>query len=981
MSDTVDLFQVYGISKSGLHSGISYDIESTENSNPWDQINYNINTKPISDLKENKENEPTNILLKDYSNFDIFANTRLDFSKENVDTSISSIESEKERQLLNPFNNDSPITLSQPHYELITSKITSFNENVKKGCYDITSISFDTSEFLTLYSLLNNHSLNLSHLLKDVKIHEQKLQSSIQSNFNDILILKSNLDSVLQNYDSFLKGDTHYNKNYENLKHSFNELMRMANESHNEINSINEFIGNFDKVKGNKTVMNLLCLPNVVLSLFQLNRIDEMIDILVLYDNYKLQFKKNKSKFSIFFKRIDDEIYEVLKNYRQKVLNEIREDLKVANFEYQDLLNVNNYDEEASDIENNENIFKIFERLLVINHNYNAISSLYTEHISKEEDTEEEENVKNIIDYWITLQLAQFEQSLTVIDKTCTSFVQIESKGINNRIVKNNSSIIRYLRNYLTLLTMNSNDGFYNEVEEEEDDEEEDEDEYSNVEKILAIFNNVTINSKKSNDFWKKWNKLYEMLLPLVNNLSNFNKILTNLKNVHNSKLYSRFILEQEDFKKMDLVDELFDNNDHLIPKEYYTIETFFKNKLNDGKKSPITTENRYDQVYLSDNGGTLTEDLQIIENSIKEKVNEFIQNNIIKRFFNNDGSDNELNIDSNSYYLHWVRPLSILNNDLRLFYTKLNKKEDVTQLSTQLVAVLNDMLLKDINNLVLLEDWKTMNQNSNLTISCLLFEKILIMHTKLVDEITNTLYPNVVIKLVYDCCQILMHDYLKSDKQLIVLNNLDHLKNITIPKLAKISHSNPFVAVTKEIETSKDKTINNYILKDCRNLYKIINQATPYKTADFSNYWSTFTVDNSNTFKISNNIVGSLINLKIIESNINMKFKSVQLINRVKERYLEIVVEYFSKILDLSGSINLSIDCFLQMGIDYFYILQEIQVPFDIDVLKNSSNNNSKKNIVYTFVFKLIHVAFNDDLEQFENYFDEIYNILQTSI
>lgn len=971
MNESVDLFKAYGISRSVLDSGISYNIETDENANPWDEINQKYDNQATISLKVEKSNmkNPTiNVLSKDYSNLSIFEDSSLSSSKKNEKFSISEMEPQDQHKLLNPFNNDTPLQIPQNHYEIILEKIPEFKENMKQGCYDIKSVGFNTSKFLTLYSLLNNHSLNLSYLLNDVKIDEKKLQTVIQSNFNDILVLKSNLDSILKNYASFLKGDTHYNHNYESLKNGFGELTRMANETHNEIGSLNDFLNNFDKIKENKTVMNLLSLPNLVLTLFELGRIDEMINILVLYDDYKNLMKEKKMTTAMFFKRIDDEVYTVLQQYRVKVLIETREDLRITNFAYQDLLLVNSSDQEAIDFENSDNIYRIFKRLLIINQNYSMVASLYEENIIKEQDIEEEQ-VENVISYWLKIQLNHFEQNLAIIDKNFSRNLQINNKMINNKIVKNDVSVLRYLKKYLTFLSLDE----YNE-EFDDDDDDEDDKEFSNVDKVLSHFYNININSKDSNDFWKKWNKLYEMVLPLLNNLSNFTTIITNLRNINKSELYQKFLSELNETKKMYLVEELFDNNDYLLPKEYNLVEGFLKTKLNNAKSHKIQEE-AYDKILFSDDSDTLMQDVQIIENNIKEKINLFVQNNILHKFFNTD--NNELFIASDCYYLNWVRVLSIFNSDLRSLDAKLNNKKNLSILSPKFISILNELLLKDVSKLVLLEDWKPITQKSNVTISCLIFEKLLFIQSEIILDISES-ETGQIVQLITDCFQILLESFLTSGAQLRVLNNLDYLQDKTIPKLSKIVKRTSFNTVINKIEEFKDKIISNYILEDCKNLYKIINHATPYKSEQFSTYWSTFTIENNDGFKISNNIIGSLNNFKIIESNINMKFKSKQLLNKVKLRYLEVVIEYFSKILSLKKVVNLSVDCFLQMGIDYFYILQKLKIPFDINTLNSSENSN---NIVYGFVHKLLHVAFNDNLEQFENYFKEIYNILQTSI
>lgn len=971
MNESVDIFQEYGISKSVLNSEIFYDIETDENTNPWDEINKKYDNQGTIKLKletDSKDNSTINVLSKDYSNLSIFEDTSLNSSKKNENFLISDIEPEDQHKLLNPFNNDASMQISQNHLEIILTKIPEFKENMKKGCYDITSVGFNASKFLTLYSLLNNHSLNLSYLLNDVKLDEKKLQNVIQSNFNDILVLKSNLDSILKNYDAFLKGDTHYNHNYESLKNGFGELTRMANETHNELGTINDFLNNFDKIKENKSVMNLLCLPNLVLTLFELGRIDEMINILVLYDDYKNLLKAKKKNYVIFLKRIDDEVYTVLQQYRVKVLIETREDLRITNFAYQDLLLVNNSDQEVIDFENSEKIYKIFKRLLIINQNYNMITSLYKENITKEQDIEEEQ-VENVISYWLKIQLNHFEQSLVIIDKSFSRNLQINKKTINNKIAKNDVSSLRYLRNYLTFLSL---DEYKEEVDEDEDDE--DEEPFSNVETVLSHFYNININSKDSNDFWKKWNKLYEMVLPLLNNLSNFTTIVANLRNTDNSELYQKFLSELNENKKMYLVEELFDNNDYLLPKEYNFVEAFFNAKLNNAKNHKIK-EALYDKILFSDDSDTIMQDIQIIENNIKENINLFVQNNILHKFFDNDNK--ELLIASDCYYLNWVRILSIFNSDLRSLDAKLNNKKNLNMLSHKFISILNELLLKDVSKLVLLEDWKPITQKNNVTISCLIFEKLLLIQSEIILDISEKANDQIG-HLITACFEILLQSFLTSGVQLRVLNNLDYLQDKTIPKLSKVVKRISFDKVNHKIEEFKDKIISNYIMDDCKNLYQIINKATPYKSEQFSTYWSTFTIDNNDGFQISNNIIGSLNNFKIIESNINLKFKSKQLLNKVKLSYLEVIIEYFMKILSLKEVVNLSVDCFLQMGIDYFYILNKLNIPFDINALKSSKNSN---NVVYEFAHKLLYVAFNDNLEQFENYFNEIYNILQTSI
>ncbi|XBW36272.1 hypothetical protein QEN19_001864 [Hanseniaspora menglaensis] len=830
-----NLFEIYGISRVGLMNGISYDIESASNDIPWNQIDLKTDDKRKAIVKKeiNGNDDAINIINTDFLNYNLFVNSSINNLDKNIDTPISTLETSETTQILDPFTNDNPIELSSSNYEMITSKIPDFKSNIQKGCYDVSSVGFDTSKFLTLYSLLNRHSLDLSGLVGNVKIDEEKLQNVIQSNFNEILVLKSNLDSILKNYQTVLKGDTNYNHSYEQLKVAFADLMQMDNATTNELTSINKFSNNFNIVKGNKMVLNLLCLPNIILLLYELEKIDEMIEVLFLYDQYKSESLKSKSKFQVLFNRVDDEIYEIVKQHRLKVLSEVREDLDVTNFDFQDLLVVGSFAEEAVDLENKENIFQVFKRLLISNYNYNTVGILFNDFIEKEADSEEV-YVSDIIEYWISLQLNNFEQALISIQEVVNPVLKSNNMPIINKIVKNDSNILRYMKNYLTFLTMKS---AKNPLENEEDEDEDvDDEDFTHVKKLLSIFFTMNINSKESNEFWKQWNKLYEKILPLLNNLSNFNVLIQNLTKLEKSELYAKFLSDFNDFKKLDLVDELFDHNDHLIPKEYYTIQEFFKERINiDNVNKPYeANEIKYAKIYISDKNETFSQDLQIVENNVKEKLQEFIQKSITSKFFDDH---NKLHIDSDYRYLNWVKSISTFSSDLKMIYSKLKKEEDLTLINHNFTAILNQLLLKDINSLLLLEDWKSITDKNNLTISALLFEQLLSMHLKILFDIDKNINLQTIMQLIYDSFNILIKNYSQIDKQLLILHNLDHLKHSTIPRLEQMSQNVSFVESIKLIDEFKTETLNGYILKDCKKLYKIVNQATPYKNKDFSTY------------------------------------------------------------------------------------------------------------------------------------------------
>jgi len=204
-----------------------------------------------------------------------------------------------------------------------------------------------------------------------------------------------------------------------------------------------------------------------------------------------------------------------------------------------------------------------------------------------------------------------------------------------------------------------------------------------------------------------------------------------------------------------------------------------------------------------------------------------------------------------------------------------------------------------------------------------------------------------------------LITKYSTLDKELLILNNIESLLKIEI-----ISSNQD---ATNLLSDFKSKTINKYITKDCLKLKIILNTYTPYKTSEFGNYWTTFTINNN--IKISNNIVGALMNLDIIKNDIISRFSSSKLINNITENFLQIISDYFIQILDLNHDSNVSIDTLIQIGVDYLHILKHIEMFDDLDI-KNISNDDD---LVMKFLNKVWIIGFNRNFEDFNQYYNEI--------
>ncbi|SGZ40928.1 uncharacterized protein HGUI_03128 [Hanseniaspora guilliermondii] len=532
----------------------------------------------------------------------------------------------------------------------------------------------------------------------------------------------------------------------------------------------------------------------------------------------------------------------------------------------------------------NLDILNNINSLLLLNYHCNVINKFIT-------DIDDEIlNDRDVINYWMKLKLDKLVENIDKIDRVIT----FNEYGSNNS--QDNENIIkRYCKNYYNFLLLDEN--------------------HSN--NVFNILNTSVMNNKHSNDFWKNWNNIITIMIPLLNDLKDFEFIITELRSDH--------LIDPVDDESYNIIN----TDSESLNNDYYKIVKFLTSDIYE----------KFDNKQI------------VIDADVDKDIN-IIKTNVIKKIIS--FSDSQLSlINSSSKYLNWVKSLTLFYADVLSIYEDISF--DISSIQYNIINILNDLLNKDIANIFLLEDWIPLKAFKNMTISSVLFYKIIEFHSSIL--VSKFEYNNN--DFIVDCIKILIDKYSHEDKELMILNNIESLINIECITLNKDAKS--------LLSDFKNATIDKYIKKDCLKLKNILNNYTPYESSDFENYWTTFTINND--IQISNNVVGTLMNLDIIKNDIYSRFSSAKLLNNIIDNFIQIVSDYFIEILNLNEKSNVSIDTLLQIGVDYLHILKHIDKFNDLNI----SNVENDNNLIMKFFNKVWTIGFNRNTDDFNQYYNEI--------
>ena len=677
---------------------------------------------------------------------------------------------------------------------------------------------------------------------------------------NDLLkaSINNNINQILilkKNVNSIFKN---FNHTLNNDDH-FNNILKKLNTSINDLSNYKNYKNNqLSQLVKFKNDFNKVKSNQNMMLLFTLpNILLRMYELGLVNEMIYLLILYLNYKISnnrpIIINKLDSEVVKVI--------------IKLKTKYYDDLDNMNN-----------------FNSLLILNYQCNVMNNFIIDY------EDEVLNDKDIIKYWMKLKLDKLIDKIDNIDKV----IFYNDYGVT--VHQDNENIIkRYCKNYYNFLLL-------------------DEDHTSN---IFNILNTSIINNKHSNDFWKNWNNIITIIVPLLNELKDFEFVITELQNKN-----------LEDYVDDDNYN-IINTDSESLNNDYYKIIKFLS----------VAENNSFVNKKISINEN-INGDIEVIKTNIINKIILFTDSQLSK-------------INDKSKYLNWIKSLTLFYSDILSIHEDI--PFDIMSIKFSIINILDGLLIKDIDNIFLLEDWVPLKAFNNMTISSVLFYKIIEFHC----NILITRFDSKDDKFIIDCINILITKYSTLDKELLILNNIESLLKIEI-----ISSNQE---ATNLLSDFKSKTINKYITKDCLKLKIILNTYTPYKTSEFGNYWTTFTINNN--IKISNNIVGALMNLDIIKNDIISRFSSSKLINNITENFLQIISDYFIQILDLNHDSNVSIDTLIQIGVDYLHILKHIEMFDDLDI-KNISNDDD---LVMKFLNKVWIIGFNRNFEDFNQYYNEI--------
>lgn len=532
----------------------------------------------------------------------------------------------------------------------------------------------------------------------------------------------------------------------------------------------------------------------------------------------------------------------------------------------------------------NLDILNNINSLLLLNYHCNVINRFITE------TDDEVLNDRDVIKYWMKLKLDKMIDTIDKIDKVITfNEYGSTSNQDNENIIK------RYCKNYYNFLLLDEN----------------------HTNNVFNILNTSIMNNKHSNDFWKNWNSIITVMIPLLNDLKDFEFIITELRSDH----------------LIDLVDDesynIINTDSDSLNNDYYKIVKFLTTELTE----------KFDNKEI------------VIDADVDEDIN-IIKTNVIKKIVSFSDSHLSL-INDNSKYLNWVKSLTLFYADVLSIYEDISF--DISSIQYNIINILNDLLNKDIKNIFLLEDWIPLKAFKNMTISSVLFYKIIEFHSNIL--VSKFEYSNN--DFIVDCIKVMIDKYSNENKELMILNNIESLMNI---ECIISNHS-----AKSLLSDFKNGTIDKYIKKDCLKLKNILNNYTPYKSDEFENYWTTFTINND--IRISNNVVGTLMNLDIIKNDIYSRFSSAKLLNNIIDNFIQIVSDYFIEILNLNEKSNVSIDTLLQIGVDYLHILKHIDKFNDLDISDVENDND----LVMKFFNRVWTIGFNRNTADFNQYYNEI--------
>lgn len=532
----------------------------------------------------------------------------------------------------------------------------------------------------------------------------------------------------------------------------------------------------------------------------------------------------------------------------------------------------------------NLDILNNINSLLLLNYHCNVINRFVT---GTDDDIL---NDKDVIRYWMKLKLDKLIDTIDRVDKVITlSEYGSNSNHDNENIIK------RYCKNYYNFLLLDE----------------------SHTNNVFNILNTSIMNNKHSNDFWKNWNSIIAVMIPLLNDLKDFEFIITELRSDH--------LIDPVDDESYNIINTDSDS----LNSDYYRIIKFLT--------TDVTEKFENTKVVID---AEIEEDINIIKANVIKKIVLF--------------SDSHLSlINNNSKYLNWVKSLTLFYVDVLSIYEDISF--DISSIQYNIINILNDLLNKDISNIFLLEDWIPLKAFKNMTISSVLFYKIIEFHSNIL--VSKFEYSNN--DFIADCIRIMIDNYSDKNKELMIMNNIESLMNIDCITANQSAKS--------LLTDFKNATIDRYIKKDCLKLKNILNNYTSYKSNDFENYWTTFTINDD--VKISNNVVGALMNLDIIKNDIYLRFSSAKLLNNIIDNFIQIVSDYFIEILNLNEKSNVSIDTLLQIGVDYLYILKHIDKFNDLDI----SNVEHEDELVMKFFNRVWTIGFNRNTADFNQYYNEI--------
>ena len=837
-------------------------------------------------------------------------------------------------------------------FEKNIEELSNYKKDVEKELEDIFKIKIESDEkinqLLEIYKGINeiykNKCDELFNKNKDLIIQNEVKYKIIELNYQEINEVISDMNDNENNFISLfdnMKQDISNLQEKTCIKH--NELMNEKKEkkeiiedknileerSKKEINLLNDEINKYKNIIINKNKVIQIYIENEEYLQLQY---EEISKLLISNDskinNLNEIYVKDMSLFNKYYKKAIIPYRKIILNFLLKNDNELDEVKQIIknnsesfdslcliynsfNNNYFDkcchLLNqINNKEIKIKYLEEKSNLQQISENNL-----NNKISSLETENsILKEENKNSKQSSEIKINENILLkkQIEELENQIKALNNEIISYIeQIKQKEktfdeLNNNQKKININLNDLEKKNQSLnLTINEKNSLINKLQAESNKQNQLIDELNQknmslIQEIEAQKNKDSLSKDENIKNITQLNELNNKITTLFSEISNKDKIITNLNNEHAdlSKKISELINEKnESVTKMgEKEEEINKLQQNIIDKNNKLFENNQKiNEILDDKQGKI------DEI------AKLNRQINESKQSIEEK------NDIIKKLNNKLKIFEELNKKNLTRYSYInSNDISSLNNNNGFSDEKnINGMTEINSYNTEEEYESKNIIekLKKKNEELIKEKIQFKNEIYNLNVKCTISEFLSNLFFKLINEFNNyqaKLKNNEEKKQSQD--SLLLNEIFIQEKITQCNNDSKNLENeLNLNITDKTNAINDILSNMSQYMNTYNSSIDTFINNCNKYIIQLENQEKEYKIQEILDELidsiNQLSLNNVSIFNVSNEII-NLFNG--INKSLTNKLNSVDdVIKILKDSYDDNII-----IEDLNCSENI---------------------------------------------------------------------------